>query len=173
MTSTQDEIRMETPEEHDEVNDNVPTGSKRGRGRPKKNQEPKEKAAPEIPSRDLAMQAAQQFFTLDVMIKRHDQEMKERKKQKSEAGKIVKLYFEGNHEEEVLGQVECTRKSKIAGANMEKVRQVMTDEILADPLRKGNSLIRAISDRIEAEEEEKEFITICSNKEAIEAAMGV
>lgn len=161
---------MATPTED---NNEVETSLKRGRGRPKKNQASKESAPAQIPSRETALEAAQQYFTLEVMIKKHDQEMKERKKQKTESGKVVKLYFEGNSHEETLGQIECKRKSKKSAANMEKVRQLVEDEILADPLRKGATLIQAISARIEDEEEETEVVSINSNKEALEAALGI
>lgn len=146
--------------------------TKRGRGRPRKQTE--DQAPVEIPSRDKAFEAAQQFFTLSVMIKQHDEAMKDAKKQKTQYGKVIKLYFEGNPEEDEVGQVECQRKSKKApGASVEEMRQLVETEIMTDPLRTGKVLVTAIANRLDdADPDEVSTVSIHCNKESLEAAMG-
>ncbi len=155
-------------EEHDGNDDEV----KRARGRPRKAAGPREKKAPkraETPDYETAFEAAKSYVTLDFMLKEHAKGVKDASKAKSDAGKLLKTYFERNIAVDSLGPIECTRKPKKVVPNLDDLKQKVEDEVMQDPLRTGQLLAKAITERITndgGQPAEPPQVSIKINKEA-------
>ncbi len=159
---------METEEHNDGEDDQV----KRSRGRPRNATGPREKKVPkraDTPDYETAFEAAKSYVTLDFMLKEHAKGVKDASKAKLDAGKLLKTYFERNIEAESLGPIECTRKPKKVVPNLDDLKQKVEDEVMQDPLRTGQLLAKAITERItndNGQSDEAPQVSIKINKEA-------
>lgn len=146
---------------------------KRTRGRPRKitttTGEKKVAQRANTPDYATAFEASKSYVTLDFMLKEHAKGVKDASKAKSDAGKLVKLWFERNPTADSLGPIECTRKAKKVVPNLDDLKQKVEDEVMQDPLRTGQLLALAITERITNESGQGEApsqVSIKINKEA-------
>lgn len=164
-------VEKESDESSEQLQDDVVEGqdNKRARGRPRKAATEKKAAKrADTPDYHTAFEASKSYVTLDFMLKEHAKGVKDASKAKSDAGKLLKTYFERNPTVDSLGAIECTRKPKKVVPNLDDLKQKVEDEVMQDPLRTGQLLAVAITERItkDGQSPEAPVVSIKINKEA-------